>query len=165
MENHGWREVDSWHESERWAMEQCHEEPSCQSISRGAPRDSREQLQGADLRASPQAAASNSWIEAAEHWADDDGGREVDSWGGSQSWLAAQTQGEPGGGDQLRLLPEAWKSELTCSICQELFVRPVMLQCSHTFCESCITHPTVLRERRCPLCRRPQVAGPIQIIF
>ncbi|CAG2100515.1 unnamed protein product [Medioppia subpectinata] len=33
---------------------------------------------------------------------------------------------------------QLFDSELSCSICQELFVSPVSLNCSHTFCHSCI---------------------------
>lgn len=42
--------------------------------------------------------------------------------------------------------------EEDCSICQEKMVAPIVLECSHIFCEDCVT-TWLDRERTCPLCR------------
>jgi len=42
-------------------------------------------------------------------------------------------------------------SELSCSICSEVFVKPVRLQCLHTFCQTCILQH-LRNQRDCPLC-------------
>ncbi|XP_078581862.1 tripartite motif-containing protein 2-like [Branchiostoma floridae x Branchiostoma japonicum] len=48
-----------------------------------------------------------------------------------------------------------FKEELTCSICLELFTRPKVLPCGHTFCQDCLQD---LASRRvplqCPNCRQ-----------
>uniref|UniRef100_A0A8C6WIU0 RING-type domain-containing protein n=1 Tax=Neogobius melanostomus TaxID=47308 RepID=A0A8C6WIU0_9GOBI len=45
--------------------------------------------------------------------------------------------------------------DLSCSICQEVYDNPVVLSCSHSFCEDCIKK---LRKGKpdtlCPICRR-----------
>ncbi|XP_038071836.1 E3 ubiquitin-protein ligase rnf8-B-like [Patiria miniata] len=43
-------------------------------------------------------------------------------------------------------------SELRCSICSELFISAVVLNCSHTFCSFCIKQ-WKRRTDRCPICR------------
>lgn len=42
--------------------------------------------------------------------------------------------------------------DLQCSVCQELFIKPVTLNCSHSFCGFCIERWR-LRDNRCPMCR------------
>lgn len=43
--------------------------------------------------------------------------------------------------------------QLTCSICSELFVTAVTLNCTHTFCQYCI-NTWIKKKRECPVCRR-----------
>ncbi|XP_078657963.1 uncharacterized protein LOC144903560 [Branchiostoma floridae x Branchiostoma belcheri] len=44
--------------------------------------------------------------------------------------------------------------ELTCSICLELFTRPKVLPCIHTFCQDCLSHHAAGAETfQCPICR------------
>eukprot|EP00058_Branchiostoma_floridae_P002397 XP_002587885.1 hypothetical protein BRAFLDRAFT_87272 [Branchiostoma floridae] len=44
--------------------------------------------------------------------------------------------------------------ELTCSICLELFTRPKVLPCQHTFCQDCLQdHAEVRMPFQCPVCR------------
>mmetsp|Transcript_16693 Transcript_16693/g.18903 ORF Transcript_16693/g.18903 Transcript_16693/m.18903 type:complete len:527 (-) Transcript_16693:2752-4332(-) len=43
-------------------------------------------------------------------------------------------------------------NEMTCSICTELFVRPTILSCGHTFCRKCISK-WLRSSLKCPLCR------------
>ncbi|XP_019621067.1 PREDICTED: tripartite motif-containing protein 2-like [Branchiostoma belcheri] len=51
-------------------------------------------------------------------------------------------------------LGEQVKEELSCSICLELFTRPKVLPCQHTFCQDClIDHVGVRRHFLCPICR------------
>ncbi|XP_065576959.1 uncharacterized protein LOC136037984 [Artemia franciscana] len=42
--------------------------------------------------------------------------------------------------------------ELSCSICSEVFVKPVKLPCLHTFCQTCILQ-WERNQRDCPMCR------------
>ncbi|XP_044260671.1 E3 ubiquitin-protein ligase rnf8-A-like [Tribolium madens] len=45
------------------------------------------------------------------------------------------------------------ENELTCSICSELFIKAVTLNCSHTFCKFCIDKWTK-NKSNCPICRK-----------
>ncbi|XP_073948999.1 uncharacterized protein [Choristoneura fumiferana] len=47
---------------------------------------------------------------------------------------------------------ELMESELTCSICSELFIKATTLNCSHTFCKYCIDK-WKKNKRECPICR------------
>ncbi|XP_054553914.1 E3 ubiquitin-protein ligase TRIM38-like [Talpa occidentalis] len=54
------------------------------------------------------------------------------------------------------------REEATCSICLELMMEPVSINCGHSFCRQCIEsileNPRVTsspRESQCPLCRAP----------
>ncbi|XP_026752290.2 E3 ubiquitin-protein ligase rnf8-B-like isoform X2 [Galleria mellonella] len=44
------------------------------------------------------------------------------------------------------------ESELQCSICAELFINAITLNCSHTFCKYCIT-AWKRKKKDCPICR------------
>ncbi|XP_029344720.1 E3 ubiquitin-protein ligase RNF8-like [Acyrthosiphon pisum] len=50
------------------------------------------------------------------------------------------------------ILLSAIDSDLLCNICFEIFIKPTVLNCSHTFCESCIYIWTD-RVIACPICR------------
>ncbi|RWR99759.1 E3 ubiquitin-protein ligase RNF8-like protein, partial [Dinothrombium tinctorium] len=54
-----------------------------------------------------------------------------------------------------RKYEDKFESELTCSICYELFIQPFNLNCSHTFCLYCIERWKKDRNshRECPVCR------------
>ncbi|XP_078661418.1 tripartite motif-containing protein 2-like [Branchiostoma floridae x Branchiostoma belcheri] len=55
-----------------------------------------------------------------------------------------------------------FKEELSCSICLELFTRPKVLPCQHTFCQDCLQdHAGRGGTFQCPICRR-QVRLPRQ---
>ncbi|XP_078581874.1 uncharacterized protein LOC144865180 [Branchiostoma floridae x Branchiostoma japonicum] len=59
-------------------------------------------------------------------------------------------------------LAEGIREELTCSICLELFTRPKVLPCGHTFCQDCLQdHASRRVPLQCPVCRR-QVRLPLQ---
>ncbi|KAM3964269.1 uncharacterized protein ACR2FA_001758 [Aphomia sociella] len=49
---------------------------------------------------------------------------------------------------------EVIESELQCSICAELFINAITLNCSHTFCKYCIT-AWKKKKKDCPICRAP----------
>ncbi|XP_012286356.1 E3 ubiquitin-protein ligase RNF8 [Orussus abietinus] len=42
--------------------------------------------------------------------------------------------------------------QLTCSICSELFIRAMTLNCTHTFCQYCISS-WMKKRKECPVCR------------
>ncbi|KAI8500991.1 hypothetical protein Bbelb_210860 [Branchiostoma belcheri] len=53
------------------------------------------------------------------------------------------------------------REELSCSICLELFTRPKVLPCQHTFCQDCLQDHAGRRGTfQCPICRR-QVRLPL----
>ncbi|KAI8497432.1 hypothetical protein Bbelb_247380 [Branchiostoma belcheri] len=55
-----------------------------------------------------------------------------------------------------------FSEELSCSICLELFTRPKVLPCQHTFCQDCLQdHAEVRMPFQCPHCRQ-QVRLPPQ---
>ncbi|XP_078604120.1 uncharacterized protein LOC144877920 [Branchiostoma floridae x Branchiostoma japonicum] len=59
-------------------------------------------------------------------------------------------------------LGKKFKEELTCSICLELFTRPKVLPCQHTFCQDCLRdHAGKGETIKCPICRQ-QVRLPSQ---
>ncbi|XP_078575537.1 E3 ubiquitin-protein ligase TRIM32-like [Branchiostoma floridae x Branchiostoma japonicum] len=52
-------------------------------------------------------------------------------------------------------LGEQIREELTCSICLELFTRPKVLPCQHTFCQDCLeVHARKEGMSECPNCRQ-----------
>ncbi|XP_060706488.1 nuclear factor 7, brain-like isoform X2 [Hemiscyllium ocellatum] len=54
-----------------------------------------------------------------------------------------------------RLQGESWTEEVICPICLDFFTDPVILDCEHNFCRSCITQSWGDRERNsCPECRQ-----------
>ncbi|XP_059814170.1 zinc-binding protein A33-like isoform X1 [Hypanus sabinus] len=49
---------------------------------------------------------------------------------------------------------ESWTEEVFCSICLDFFTDPVILECGHNFCRSCITQCWEREQRNsCPECR------------
>ncbi len=73
---------------------------------------------------------------------------------GAKRWLLAlnclrerkKVFGKPAGDDDLVRVGEA------CPICFDNFQAPIVLECSHIFCESCI-HKWFEKEHLCPMCR------------
>ncbi|CAH1244233.1 TRIM3 [Branchiostoma lanceolatum] len=52
-------------------------------------------------------------------------------------------------------LGEEIREELSCSICLELFTRPKVLPCQHTFCQDCLQkHVRNKKHLKCPNCRQ-----------
>lgn len=47
---------------------------------------------------------------------------------------------------------ELVETEMTCSVCSELFIKAVTLGCAHTFCLLCITQ-WKRKKKECPICR------------
>ncbi|XP_019616192.1 PREDICTED: tripartite motif-containing protein 3-like [Branchiostoma belcheri] len=57
-----------------------------------------------------------------------------------------------------------FKEELSCSICLELFTRPKMLPCQHTFCQDCLQdHAGRGGTFQCPICRRQVRLPPLGV--
>ncbi|VVC46040.1 Hypothetical protein CINCED_3A005786 [Cinara cedri] len=54
--------------------------------------------------------------------------------------------------DPIKTIQSAFESELQCQICYEIFIKPIVLNCAHTFCATCI-HIWTKRVNRCPVCR------------
>lgn len=53
---------------------------------------------------------------------------------------------------------ERLESEMTCSICQQVWFKPYSLHCQHVFCKSCIDdyrNHDVGSNSKCPVCRKP----------
>ncbi|XP_078272463.1 zinc-binding protein A33-like [Rhinoraja longicauda] len=49
---------------------------------------------------------------------------------------------------------ESWSEEVVCPICLDFFTDPVILDCGHNFCRSCITQSWDMEGRNsCPECR------------
>ncbi|XP_062904045.1 zinc-binding protein A33-like isoform X1 [Mobula hypostoma] len=49
---------------------------------------------------------------------------------------------------------ESWTEEAICPICLDFFIDPVILECGHNYCRSCITRCWEREERNsCPECR------------
>ncbi|RWS31949.1 E3 ubiquitin-protein ligase RNF8-like protein [Leptotrombidium deliense] len=89
------------------------------------------------------------------------GVREVSGASKETSEIAASRQPDAAvsvSGQQVkRKYEDIFDSELTCPICSELFIEPVHVSCSHTFCNYCIElwkrNPNSHQE--CPVCRKP----------
>lgn len=47
---------------------------------------------------------------------------------------------------------EVLESELRCAICQDIYINPMILNCSHSFCKFCV-HRWLSRKTVCPECR------------
>lgn len=58
---------------------------------------------------------------------------------------------------------DSMQEELTCVICQELFVAAHTLSCAHSFCECCIKEWMKSNKRKdCPICRKTITAEPVR---
>lgn len=53
-------------------------------------------------------------------------------------------------------------SELACSICQDWLVHAATIECSHTFCWSCIDKWLLHKKFECPVCRSPVTREPVK---
>lgn len=64
---------------------------------------------------------------------------------------------EDGEEDSINNMASAWSvpsHELSCMVCQDIFKDPVLLPCSHSFCEvSVLQWWKTKRTRECPVCR------------
>lgn len=58
------------------------------------------------------------------------------------------------------LTPSEFADEFECAICQEMYLKPHTLQCSHTFCKRCINH-WCKEKKSCPQCRKVLTIQPI----
>jgi len=58
------------------------------------------------------------------------------------------------------LTPSEFADEFECAICQEMYLKPHTLQCSHTFCKKCINH-WCKEKKSCPTCRKNLTVQPI----
>ncbi|XP_064177046.1 E3 ubiquitin-protein ligase TRIM35-like [Anguilla rostrata] len=55
----------------------------------------------------------------------------------------------------MAIKPSFLEEELLCSVCCDTFNDPVVLQCSHSFCDDCLQRCwKEKRSRECPVCRR-----------
>jgi hypothetical protein len=64
-----------------------------------------------------------------------------------------QQQDTPLPVEQEAIVPtETLRPLLECTICQEIFLRPYSLKCSHTFCSHCI-NKWLRQKKACPVCR------------
>ncbi|XP_069775536.1 LOW QUALITY PROTEIN: nuclear factor 7, ovary-like [Narcine bancroftii] len=59
---------------------------------------------------------------------------------------------------------ESWTEEVICPICLDFFTDPVILECGHNFCRSCITQIWEGEGRNsCPECREEFVDGTLRV--
>ena len=56
---------------------------------------------------------------------------------------------------------DSMQEELTCVICQELFVQAHTLSCAHSFCKNCIEE-WMKSKRECPVCRKTLSTVPVR---
>merc|ERR1719261_2205058 len=54
------------------------------------------------------------------------------------------------------------ESELLCSICQDWVVHASTIECSHTFCWSCIDTWLLQKKFECPVCRQAVTREPVR---
>ncbi|XP_052000252.1 zinc-binding protein A33-like [Xyrauchen texanus] len=51
--------------------------------------------------------------------------------------------------------PSLLESDLTCPVCKDIYKEPVLLSCSHSFCEECLAASWKNQSKRlCPMCRK-----------
>ncbi|XP_062321617.1 tripartite motif containing 35-28 [Osmerus eperlanus] len=51
--------------------------------------------------------------------------------------------------------PYLLQEDLTCPVCRELYREPVLLSCSHSFCQECLDHSwQSITGNKCPVCRK-----------
>lgn len=53
-------------------------------------------------------------------------------------------------------------SELVCSVCQDWLVHAATVECSHSFCSSCIDAWLLTKKFECPVCRAEVVREPVR---
>ncbi|XP_061584378.1 zinc-binding protein A33-like [Cololabis saira] len=55
------------------------------------------------------------------------------------------------------------EKDLTCPICHDIFVRPVVLSCSHSFCKTCVqAWWTEKQVNECPVCKARALREPLE---
>lgn len=54
---------------------------------------------------------------------------------------------------------EFFHQELICSVCRDIFKNPLVLPCSHSFCQECLQGSATPSGNRCPLCRERFAEG------
>lgn len=54
---------------------------------------------------------------------------------------------------------EPFQQELRCSVCRDIFKNPLLLPCTHSFCEECLQASAKCSGNRCPLCRQDFAEG------
>lgn len=52
------------------------------------------------------------------------------------------------------------EEDLTCPVCFDIFVDPVILSCSHTLCKACMQTLCIKQSNQCPICRRKSLTNP-----
>lgn len=55
------------------------------------------------------------------------------------------------------------QSELLCSICQDWVVHASTIECSHTFCWSCVDTWLLQKKFECPVCRQAVTQEPVRV--
>ncbi|ODN05590.1 E3 ubiquitin-protein ligase RNF8 [Orchesella cincta] len=55
--------------------------------------------------------------------------------------------------EMFKKILELMESELSCSVCNEVFIQATVIECGHTFCSFCI-HEWSRKKQECPICRK-----------
>lgn len=74
----------------------------------------------------------------------------------SKDTIASPLKEEPSSHTTLKKVFDELFEEVKCALCLELFDKPVILHCLHTFCASCLKELVTSNNTiSCPLCRTP----------
>ena len=52
-----------------------------------------------------------------------------------------------------RKIKKMLKYDISCSICLSQFVKPISMECGHSFCQFCILKYLLQYPKKCPMCR------------
>lgn len=66
----------------------------------------------------------------------------------------AKTMADSVWNEEMSDCPYLLQEDLTCPVCRELFREPVLLSCTHSFCQQCLDNSWKSMGNKCPVCRK-----------